>query len=585
VRDIANMFFILILVYIALTVMFRADTAETMKRLAWVIVIALIINFSFFFVRVVIDAGNLLAVQFYNAIEAPEFNNKDVSRSVVSGIAAAASTYLGQGNLKDLTSSIMNGIGAQKILNTESFSRFQHNANTGFFTELITLSFIYIALGAILFILAAAFFTVGIKFIIRTAVLWLVLIAAPIAFIAKTLKQSEGYYKQWQDALIMHVFYPAVFLFIFYILTLFMDELARGGTIIEKTFVEASGVNEGLTALVPIIAIIVVKLGFVIALLYIGLKASEQIGVMGAQLANKIAGKVPFMGGLKSYGRLGGLAYQRTLGAFGSGVGKGLSQTRLGNTPILGRGLRNVSDKLAGAKFGGARSYKEVREGAEKWKKESASNLWAIQNKDDVKRLGELEEQDQKTALTGPLKSERDRLADRVGRFGKSELETFKTGDLERIMRVLKEGQLKNIKESDKFKAADIEKLENAWHEKSNDAPLKKANKQIDLLREIRDKLKFGGVTLHDVDSRIATGSVLNASEIKVMRENINAELAAMRDQARDRNLTTADRRLAERNAIKLQEMTTELKTLGEHLDKVPTKVGRRDAAKEIEVS
>src|SRR3990167_5569131 len=68
VRDIANMFFILILVYIALTVMFRADTSETMKRLAWVIAIALIINFSFFFVRVVIDTGNLLAVQFYNRI-------------------------------------------------------------------------------------------------------------------------------------------------------------------------------------------------------------------------------------------------------------------------------------------------------------------------------------------------------------------------------------------------------------------------------------------------------------------------------------------------------------------------------------
>ena len=48
VRDIANMAFILILVYIAFKIMFEAETANTMSMLAWVIFIALIINFSFF---------------------------------------------------------------------------------------------------------------------------------------------------------------------------------------------------------------------------------------------------------------------------------------------------------------------------------------------------------------------------------------------------------------------------------------------------------------------------------------------------------------------------------------------------------
>ena len=73
VRDLANMTFIFILIFIALTIMFRAGTPGTIKTLATVVVVALLVNFSFFFTRVVIDAGNLLAVQFYNAIEAHPF--------------------------------------------------------------------------------------------------------------------------------------------------------------------------------------------------------------------------------------------------------------------------------------------------------------------------------------------------------------------------------------------------------------------------------------------------------------------------------------------------------------------------------
>ena len=290
VRDIANMFFILILVYIALTVMFRADTSETMKRLAWVIAIALVINFSFFFVRVVIDAGNLMAVQFYNAIPAQPLTATQ-EQGGLSGVAASASAALGRGgDTKDLTSTIMNGVGAQTILSLDSFKEFKDKNN--FFSELIALTFIYIALGAILFILAAAFFTVGIKFIVRTAVLWLVLIAAPLALIARTVKQGEKYYTKWQDALIMHAFYPAVFLFIFYILTLFMGELTRGGAIVAQTFDNLNTVQTGgLVYIVPLIAIVGIKLGFVIALLYIGLRASEAMGVAGAGLARNITGK------------------------------------------------------------------------------------------------------------------------------------------------------------------------------------------------------------------------------------------------------------------------------------------------------
>jgi hypothetical protein len=68
VRDIANMGFIFILIYIAVTIIIRAETNRTMEMLVRVIAIALIINFSFFFVRIVIDMGNVVAINFYNKI-------------------------------------------------------------------------------------------------------------------------------------------------------------------------------------------------------------------------------------------------------------------------------------------------------------------------------------------------------------------------------------------------------------------------------------------------------------------------------------------------------------------------------------
>lgn len=361
IRDMANMFFVLILVYIALTIMFRADTHDTAKKLAWVIVIALIINFSFFFTRVVIDAGNLLAVQFYNAIPTASLNETVKTSGLTTGLAAEATSLTGLGtNTKDLSSPIMNGIGVQNILGTDAFKKFR-DANlgaAGFFTTLITLSFLYIVLGAMFFMLAAAFLTVGIKFIVRIAVLWLLIIASPLAFVANTLQEGKKWYKQWQSALITHAFYPAFFLFIFYILTLFMKDLTKGGTILEQTFLDAGSITGGgLAYLAPLVATIAVRLGFVLALLYIGLKASEQMGVMGAQFAEHVAGKVNtlarFSGGLPLRGALSGSAAANRFLIGGTALRASRSSIvqNLRADTMLGRAVKGTLKNLAGASY------------------------------------------------------------------------------------------------------------------------------------------------------------------------------------------------------------------------------------------
>src|SRR3989344_8413098 len=67
IRDVANIGFIFFLLYAAIkTILGMGD--NTQKLIVNIVVVAILINFSLFFTKVVIDASNILAVTFYDAI-------------------------------------------------------------------------------------------------------------------------------------------------------------------------------------------------------------------------------------------------------------------------------------------------------------------------------------------------------------------------------------------------------------------------------------------------------------------------------------------------------------------------------------
>ena len=65
-RDLANMFFIFILLYIAIATILEIAAYNAKALLARLIIVALLLNFSLFFTRVIIDASNILALAFYD---------------------------------------------------------------------------------------------------------------------------------------------------------------------------------------------------------------------------------------------------------------------------------------------------------------------------------------------------------------------------------------------------------------------------------------------------------------------------------------------------------------------------------------
>jgi hypothetical protein len=68
VRDLSNIFFIFILLYAAIGLILKLHHFDAKGIIAKVIIIGLLVNFSLFFTRIVIDASNVLARVFYNEI-------------------------------------------------------------------------------------------------------------------------------------------------------------------------------------------------------------------------------------------------------------------------------------------------------------------------------------------------------------------------------------------------------------------------------------------------------------------------------------------------------------------------------------
>lgn len=582
VRDIANMTFIFILIYIAIMVMLEAETAGTIKTLAVVVMIALLVNFSFFFTRVAIDTGNILALQFYNAIPAGlDSNNQPVT---LNGV-------------KDLSASIMGAVQLQKLYGQDAFEKAKQSCggtSNGSMCGLIVSSLIYLSVAAMFWMLFFVFVQVGIKFLLRIVGLWFLLIASPLAFVARTMKQTEHFFHQWLRYLIEFSLYPAIFLFMFLILTKFTKDIltvnGQGGSLMQATFNSSGdGGVAGATGIAAAIAAVAIRMGFVIALMYVALKVSDWVVKEGSGIASTVTGRIGggVLGTAKLAGRYGpgwaaGAAYRNTLGGnfFGYGAA-GLSKkvarsTWLNNSGFGGvvgyRLNKNVLKPMTETSLGTvASSYKARKEFLDTRKKEMGNNIKDIQNNKNVQDYAKLE------ALVGPLSQaqmdNKAALQDEIQKFTKRHLEEIKPAVLEQAASALTESQFKTVQGSEKFSEADIDKIAQAWHEKASDAPLKKADKQIKLLRELNETLKSGAhpVTMAKVDREIGTKSaplnaVIDSASIKEMQAGIENHISIMRATPK-----TVER---EQNISNLNKALKAVEKLAEETAKIPAHAG-----------
>ncbi len=204
IRDLCNLFFIFMLIYLAFKVILGIGHG-TKQLIVNTLIIATVINFSYPLATIVIDVSNITARQlYYNA-----FNKKDASSGEPLGLSAtAASGY----NPQKLIVDAMETSGLDKEKEKGSI-------------------FLILLIGVIFNIIAMfMFLRIAMQFIFRILGLVFAIILSPLAVFSFSLDketrskiQMVGF-DQWLSGLLTDCFKAPVFLFLVLVMTLFISD-------------------------------------------------------------------------------------------------------------------------------------------------------------------------------------------------------------------------------------------------------------------------------------------------------------------------------------------------------------------------
>lgn len=192
VRDIFNLTFIFGLVFIGLKMIFGTDNSGQ-KMLVSLIMAALLVNFSLFITKFVVDFSNIAAVQLVNTFE------KDKN--------GAAS----------ISGSFINVIGLTSLYNVEANGTVDPKAN--FFTSGSTAGgFTYIFSTMIILLVAAFVFAAGAFLLfIRFALLIFYLILSPLMFLGWVFPGGGSITAQFWSGFLGRAFFAPVYLLLLYL--------------------------------------------------------------------------------------------------------------------------------------------------------------------------------------------------------------------------------------------------------------------------------------------------------------------------------------------------------------------------------
>lgn len=278
-RDLANMFFILILLVIAFATVLKIQS-YAIKQLWWkVIVAALLINFSLVIAGFVIDFTQVLTQFFLKQITGGG------SLGTITSRLASSMQILNFYN-PSAPSSIMGGVG-------------QFGAST--VAALIGIILTLIGLVITVFVFGAA----AIFLIVRILYIWGLLIFAPVVWMLWILPATSGYFHMWWNKFIQWSFFAPIYVFMIYLSLSIFD---AQGKLNPKIFGPLSipGWNDpapGLTTVGMPSAIF--QWILVIAMMFGSLIVAQKFGVMGAKAisgATKGAAKAAGLSTIKTYG-------------------------------------------------------------------------------------------------------------------------------------------------------------------------------------------------------------------------------------------------------------------------------------------
>ncbi|HYC34268.1 MAG TPA: hypothetical protein VEC13_00895 [Candidatus Paceibacterota bacterium] len=275
-RDFSNILFIFILIYLAISTILGLNEHGVKHALSKLILVAILINFSMFFAKVIIDASNILAITFYQKVNPTTdavTNRWDVNSSLTN-------PYLLQANAVKELISPESGIAGVFMKSLQIQSIYQdHNKNdpdgARNFAKKPNAGQIFVMGTITMFVLMCLFLSAGIIFIKRLTQLIILAMTSSLAFTAMLLHQTESYGREWWSKLLKEAFYAPIFIAIIWMgLTVMTDE---GFQPLRPV------VGEGFFVSFPTIINYIIIIQFFLMALVLG----EKLGASGASSAMK----------------------------------------------------------------------------------------------------------------------------------------------------------------------------------------------------------------------------------------------------------------------------------------------------------
>ena len=260
VRDIFNLTFIFGLVYIGFKMILDSSDSNARKMLISLLGAALLVNFSLFITKFVIDFSNIAAFKVYQAFE-------QVSGDQVASIGSAFMELLG----------VSGALGVP------------YTASGGF-------AYI-IGLMILLMVLTYVFFAGAILLLVRFVVLNIYMVFSPVMFLGWVFPSMAGQSKKYWNGFLSQAFFAPAFLFMIY-LTYRVADAYNGG--LQKDLGDAfrdTG-GAGIAQVIPFFAMVIV---FLLASMMVAKKMGGQGAAFSIGMADKA--KNYAVGGMANAGR------------------------------------------------------------------------------------------------------------------------------------------------------------------------------------------------------------------------------------------------------------------------------------------
>jgi hypothetical protein len=235
-RDISNIVIIGMFTFIAISIIIGNQTFGEKKLVAKVLVVAVLINFSLLFAKIIIDTSNFFAYQIYKSM-APEGSGVSSDSVLPSGtggnIAGKFLTIIGATTIFEGVSSAV-GVADRAIADGERAK------NVGFLNSVsgAAKGFFYGLVGGILLLVAAGVLLYGCFLIAARAILFIFLmLVSALAFATYMVPQlsggTYGWKTWWQSLLNASLFGPLlmVLLYVSLIIITPAANKSNGGTI------------------------------------------------------------------------------------------------------------------------------------------------------------------------------------------------------------------------------------------------------------------------------------------------------------------------------------------------------------------